>query len=124
MTWLQALGGFGAGLFLSMFTAPVGVSGAVCLLPFQLDVLRVPSPAVTPTNPAVQCRLSAGGASPVSLAGAAGWATGPPAPCRNGARCRDRRGRSGLRRSGDRGVPVDRRCRLAAPGALALLARP
>src|SRR5512133_3957249 len=50
MTWLQALGGFGAGLFLAMFTAPVGVSGAVFLLPFQLDVLRVPSPAVTPTN--------------------------------------------------------------------------
>lgn len=50
MTWLQALSGFGAGLLLALLTAPVGVSGAVFLLPFQLDVLRVPSPAVTPTN--------------------------------------------------------------------------
>ncbi|GGV72394.1 anion permease [Streptomyces longisporoflavus] len=31
-------------------TAPVGVSGAVFLLPVQLSVLGVPSPAVTPTN--------------------------------------------------------------------------
>jgi uncharacterized membrane protein YfcA len=31
-------------------TAPVGVSGAVFLLPIQLSVLAVPSPAVTPTN--------------------------------------------------------------------------
>lgn len=33
-----------------MVTAPVGVSGAVFLLPIQLSVLQVPSPAVTPTN--------------------------------------------------------------------------
>ena len=31
-------------------TTPAGVSGAVLLLPFQLSVLHVPSPAVTPTN--------------------------------------------------------------------------
>jgi uncharacterized membrane protein YfcA len=31
-------------------TAPVGVSGAVFLLPIQLTVLQVPSPAVTPTT--------------------------------------------------------------------------
>ncbi|MCW0213104.1 MAG: sulfite exporter TauE/SafE family protein [Pseudonocardia sp.] len=40
----------GAGLLVAVVTTPVGVSGAVFLLPIQLDVLRVPSPAVTPTN--------------------------------------------------------------------------
>jgi uncharacterized protein len=34
----------------SVITAPVGVSGAVFLLPIQLSVLGVPNPAVTPTN--------------------------------------------------------------------------
>ncbi len=33
-----------------MLTAPVGVSGAVFLLPVQLSLLNVPSPAITPTN--------------------------------------------------------------------------
>jgi uncharacterized membrane protein YfcA len=42
--------GFLAGTAISVFTAPVGVSGAVFLLPVQLSVLHVPSPAVTPTN--------------------------------------------------------------------------
>ncbi|MGW5850676.1 TSUP family transporter [Streptomyces sp. NPDC055254] len=42
--------GFAAGLLISTVTAPVGVSGAVFLLPVQLSVLGVPSPAVTPTN--------------------------------------------------------------------------
>lgn len=42
--------GFVAGLLISTVTAPVGVSGAVFLLPVQLSVLGVPSPAVTPTN--------------------------------------------------------------------------
>ena len=46
----DALLGFGAGLVLAVATAPVGVSGAVFLLPFQLSVLHVPSPALTPTN--------------------------------------------------------------------------
>jgi uncharacterized protein len=41
---------FAAGVIVAVVTAPVGVSGAVFLLPVQLDVLRVPSPAVTPTN--------------------------------------------------------------------------
>ncbi|WP_216588958.1 sulfite exporter TauE/SafE family protein [Streptomyces brasiliscabiei] len=41
---------FAAGLLISTATAPVGVSGAVFLLPVQLSVLGVPSPAVTPTN--------------------------------------------------------------------------
>jgi len=39
-----------AGLLIAMITAPVGVSGAVFLLPVQVSVLDVPSPAVTPTN--------------------------------------------------------------------------
>lgn len=42
--------GFVAGLVIATLTAPVGVSGAVFLLPFQLSVLEVPNPAVTPTN--------------------------------------------------------------------------
>ena len=45
-----ALVAFGSGLLVAVLTAPVGVSGAVFLLPVQLDVLRVPSPTVTPTN--------------------------------------------------------------------------
>lgn len=49
MEW-QALVGFAAGLVISVITAPVGVSGAVFLLPVQLDLLHVPSPRVTPTN--------------------------------------------------------------------------
>lgn len=35
---------------LALATTPAGVSGAVLLLPIQLSVLHVPSPAVTPTN--------------------------------------------------------------------------
>ncbi|MGW6526442.1 sulfite exporter TauE/SafE family protein [Streptomyces sp. NPDC054962] len=42
--------GLTAGLLISVVTAPVGVSGAVFLLPVQLSVLGVPNPAVTPTN--------------------------------------------------------------------------
>jgi uncharacterized membrane protein YfcA len=42
--------GFGAGLVLAVLTTPVGVSGAVFLLPVQLSVLSIPNPAVTPTN--------------------------------------------------------------------------
>lgn len=42
--------GLAAGLLIAVVTAPVGVSGAVFLLPVQLSVLGVPSPSVTPTN--------------------------------------------------------------------------
>lgn len=42
--------GFLAGVAIATVTAPVGVSGAVFLLPVQLSVLHVPNPAVTPTN--------------------------------------------------------------------------
>jgi uncharacterized membrane protein YfcA len=47
---MELLLGFAAGAVIALITAPVGVSGAVFLLPFQLSVLHVPSPAVTPTN--------------------------------------------------------------------------
>ncbi len=40
----------GCGLVIALVTTPVGVSGAVLLLPVQLDVLKVPNPSVTPTN--------------------------------------------------------------------------
>jgi uncharacterized membrane protein YfcA len=48
----QAVVVFGlfAGFAVAVVTAPVGVSGAVFLLPIQLSLLSVPSPAVTPTN--------------------------------------------------------------------------
>lgn len=48
--WQADLLGLGAGALIALVTAPVGVSGAVFLLPVQLSVLNVPSPAVTPTN--------------------------------------------------------------------------
>lgn len=50
MSWSTLAIGFAAGFLVAAVTAPVGVSGAVFLLPVQLDVLRVPSPSVTPTN--------------------------------------------------------------------------
>ena len=46
----QLLQGFVAALLIAVVTAPVGVSGAVFLLPVQLSVLHVPNPSVTPTN--------------------------------------------------------------------------
>ncbi|CCK32720.1 hypothetical protein BN159_8342 [Streptomyces davaonensis JCM 4913] len=42
--------GLAVGLLIASVTAPVGVSGAVFLLPVHLSVFGVPSPAVTPTN--------------------------------------------------------------------------
>lgn len=50
MDWLRLIEGFGAALLIATMTAPVGVSGAVFLLPVQLSLLHVPNPAVTPTN--------------------------------------------------------------------------
>jgi uncharacterized membrane protein YfcA len=50
MTWDLALGCLTAGLVIAALTTPVGVSGAVFLLPVQVSLLGVPSPAVTPTN--------------------------------------------------------------------------
>lgn len=42
--------GLAVGMLIAVVTAPVGVSGAVFLLPVQLSVFTVPNPAVTPTN--------------------------------------------------------------------------
>jgi len=39
-----------AAFVIATVASPVGVSGAVLLLPFQVGVLGTPSPAVTPTN--------------------------------------------------------------------------
>jgi uncharacterized membrane protein YfcA len=50
MSWQTGLTGFLAGMLISIVTSPVGVSGAVFLLPVQLSVLHVPNPAVTATN--------------------------------------------------------------------------
>ena len=49
MSW-QWPAGVACGFLIALVTTPAGVSGAVLLLPVQLCVLRVPSPAVTPTN--------------------------------------------------------------------------
>jgi uncharacterized membrane protein YfcA len=49
MPWEWPAGALCAFL-LALVTTPAGVSGAVLLLPVQLSVLGVPSPAVTPTN--------------------------------------------------------------------------
>lgn len=50
MDWQRDLVALLVGLLLAAVTTPVGVSGAVFLLPVQLSVLDVPSPRVTPTN--------------------------------------------------------------------------
>jgi uncharacterized protein len=47
--WEWLLGALLA-FILALLTTPAGVSGAVLLLPIQVSVLGVPSPAVTPTN--------------------------------------------------------------------------
>jgi uncharacterized protein len=50
MSWSTAVLSLLCGLLVAALTTPVGVSGAVFLLPVQLSVLGVPSPSVTPTN--------------------------------------------------------------------------
>jgi uncharacterized protein len=42
--------GAGIAFCIAVFTTPVGVSGAVFLVPVQISLLHTPSPAVTPTN--------------------------------------------------------------------------
>lgn len=49
MLW-EWMVGAGCAFLLALITTPAGVSGAVLLLPVQVSVLGVPSPAVTPTN--------------------------------------------------------------------------
>lgn len=50
MDWQRDLIGLAFGFVLATVTTPVGVSGAVFLLPVQMSVLHVPSPRITPTN--------------------------------------------------------------------------
>ena len=50
MDWERDLVALLAGFLLATVTTPVGVSGAVFLLPVQLSVLHVPNPRLTPTN--------------------------------------------------------------------------
>ncbi|MEU9438879.1 sulfite exporter TauE/SafE family protein [Streptomyces sp. NPDC048252] len=50
MEWELGAAGLAVGMLIAVVTAPVGVSGAVFLLPVQLSVFAVPNPAVTPTN--------------------------------------------------------------------------
>lgn len=50
MDWQRDLLGLLVGFVLAIVTTPVGVSGAVFLLPVQLSLLHVPSPRITPTN--------------------------------------------------------------------------
>ncbi|WP_392965476.1 sulfite exporter TauE/SafE family protein [Streptomyces sp. LN245] len=50
MDWELGAAGLAVGMLIAVVTAPVGVSGAVFLLPVQLSVFAVPNPSVTPTN--------------------------------------------------------------------------
>jgi uncharacterized protein len=50
LDWQRDLAGLMAGFVIATVTSPVGVSGAVFLLPVQMSVLGVPNPQVTPTN--------------------------------------------------------------------------
>src|SRR5260370_9175820 len=47
--WTEIVALLGA-YVIAVVATPVGISGAVLLLPFQVSVLGTPSPAVTPTN--------------------------------------------------------------------------
>ena len=51
----------GAVCAFALATTPAGVSGAVLLLPIQISMLGVPSPAVTPSNLLLQRRGVPGG---------------------------------------------------------------
>ncbi len=42
--------GAASAFLIAIFTTPVGVSGAVFLVPVQVSLLHTPSPSVTPTN--------------------------------------------------------------------------
>ncbi|MFF4540855.1 TSUP family transporter [Streptomyces aureus] len=50
MEWELGAAGLAVGMLIAVVTAPVGVSGAVFLLPVQLSLFAVPNPSVTPTN--------------------------------------------------------------------------
>src|SRR5947209_4763866 len=48
--WTDALIGAASAFAIALVTTPVGVSGAVFLVPLQVSVLHTPSPSITPTN--------------------------------------------------------------------------
>jgi uncharacterized protein len=48
--WTDALIGAASAFVIALVTTPVGVSGAVFLVPLQVSVLDTPSPSLTPTN--------------------------------------------------------------------------
>ncbi len=48
--WTDALIGAASAFLIALVTTPVGVSGAVFLVPLQVSVLHTPSPSITPTN--------------------------------------------------------------------------
>ena len=50
MTTADGIAGACVAFLLAVVTTPVGVSGAVLLLPFQASVLKAATPALTPTN--------------------------------------------------------------------------
>lgn len=47
---MDALIGALSAFLIAIVTTPVGVSGAVFLVPVQVSILHTPSPAITPTN--------------------------------------------------------------------------
>src|ERR1700712_4083800 len=46
----DALIGAASAFLIATLTTPVGVSGAVFLVPVQVSILHTPSPSLTPTN--------------------------------------------------------------------------
>ena len=52
--------GAGIAFCIATFTTPVGVSGAVFLVPVQISLLRTPSPSVTPTYLGVRLQTQLG----------------------------------------------------------------
>jgi uncharacterized membrane protein YfcA len=46
----DALIGAASAFLIAVLTTPVGVSGAVFLVPVQVSLLHTPSPSLTPTN--------------------------------------------------------------------------
>lgn len=96
----DALLGAGLAFVIVTVTTPVGISGAVFLVPVQVSLLHTPSPSVTPTNLLYNLIATPGGAGPVREARGDQRAAHLGAGSRNAARSGDRRrnpGRAALR---------------------------
>lgn len=123
-TWSTVLFAFTAGLLQSVATAPAGVSGAVFLLPVQVSILEVPSPAVTPTNLLFNVVAGPGALPRCHKAGRLGGRR-PPADRWHRAGGGPGHGDPGVRRPWPARVPsVHRRSAVAAGCAGARCARP